>query len=132
MVRWEGQHLEQYSTIARDQFYSDLRDTFIFNQSIRLAEGYFISKDLNRRDDLQYLDQLAERETFPPHVVGYIKDRLSSVTMTNDGEEPVGQSEDDGIKENEVPQEVDYLTEEEGEYDSSTDEDYEGSMQECY
>jgi hypothetical protein len=46
--------------------------------------------------------------------------------------ESVDQAEEDGIKEDKVHQEVACLTEEEGEYDSSMDEDYEGSMQECY
>ena len=76
VVRWEGSHSEQYSVIARDQFFSELRDKFTTNQSIQLGDGYFVAKDLKRVEDLQYLERLAKKEAFPHNVTGYIMDRL--------------------------------------------------------
>lgn len=76
VVRWEGSHSEQYSVIARDQFFSELRDKFTTNQSIQLGDGYFVSKDIKRIEDLQYLEQLAKKEAFPLNVTEYIMSRL--------------------------------------------------------
>ena len=76
-VRWEGRHEQQHSVVAGDQFFSDLRDTFVSNQSIRLGGGYFISKGLNKSEDVQYLIQLAVREEWPSNVMAYIRDQLS-------------------------------------------------------
>ena len=87
VVRWEGCHSDQHSVVARDQFFSELRDTFTSNQSIRLGDGYFMSKDLNRLDDIQYLDHLSEKETWPANVVEYIKDLLNKAMV--DDSKPV-------------------------------------------
>ena len=76
-VRWEGRHEQQHSVVAGDQFFSDLRDTFVSNQSIRLGGGYFISKGLNKPEDVQYLIQLAVKEEWPSNVMAYIRDQLS-------------------------------------------------------
>jgi DNA-directed RNA polymerase subunit M/transcription elongation factor TFIIS len=76
-VRWEGRHEQQHSVVAGDQFFSDLRDSFVSNQSIRLGNGYFISKELNKSEDVEYLIQLAVKEEWPSNVMAYIRDQLS-------------------------------------------------------
>lgn len=81
VVRWEGTHLEQHSVIARDHFFSELRDKFTTNQSIQLGDGYFVAKDIKQVEDLQYLEELARKEVFPLNVASYITDRLREMDV---------------------------------------------------